>query len=127
MNRHGFSIGMERNGDGVYLALKAMGTLTHDDYQQMTPLLNAALQGAGPETVDAYLDLSEFDGWQLRAAWDDFRLGLKHGRDFRRIAIFGSSNWHQWSAKIAGWFISGEVRYFDKRAEALAWLSANGE
>ena len=42
-SRHGLSLGIERTGQQFYVTLKAVGTLTHDDYSKMTPVLDAAL------------------------------------------------------------------------------------
>ena len=123
MSRHGFSIGMERSDDKVYIAMKAFGKLTHQDYQSMTPLLDSALAGVSEQSLDLVLDLSEFEGWELRAAWDDMKLGLKHGNEFRKIALYGHSDWLSWAAKVAGWFVAGETKYFESRNAALAWLS----
>jgi len=30
--------------------------------------------------------MTELQGWELRAAWDDFKIGLKHGGDFEKVA-----------------------------------------
>ena len=56
-------------------------------------------------------------------AWDDFKLGLKHGNEFEKIAIYGNKNWQEITAKIGAWFISGEVKYFESEDDALAWLN----
>ncbi len=69
------------------------------------------------------IDATEFEGWELRAAWDDFKLGLKHGSDFYKIAIVGDKRWQQWAAKIGSWFISGKAKHFDNLADALSWLN----
>lgn len=122
MNRHGFSIGIERFSSKIYLSMKAYGRLTHADYEKIMPLLNAALTGIPEHSVDVLLDVTEFEGWELRAAWDDLKLGLTHGSEFRKIALFGNRNWQAWAAKVAGWFISGETRYFEQREAAMAWL-----
>ena len=61
-------------------------------------------------------------GWELRAAWDDFKLGLKHGSEFEKIAIYGNKNWQEIVEKMGGWFISGETKKFDNETDALAWL-----
>jgi len=124
MIRHGFSIGIERISSGIYIGMKAYGRLTHADYQKMMPLLDAALSGIPELSVDVLLDVTEFEGWELRAAWDDLQLGLRHGAEFRKIAVFGQRDWQAWAAKVTGWFISGEARYFDDRDAALAWLQA---
>lgn len=120
--RHGLSIGIERAGSDIFLTLKAIGKLTHEDYETSTPMIDSALNAVTEPKVKALIDGTELEGWELRAAWDDFRLGLKHGNEFVKIAIFGNKNWQEISAKIGAWFISGEVKYFENLDEALTWL-----
>ena len=122
IHRHGLSIGIESVGDEVFLSLKAIGKLTHDDYQTITPMIDSALEGLTKPSVKVLIDGTELEGWELRAAWDDFRIGLKHGREFEKIAIYGNKNWQEIAAKVGGWFVSGEVRYFAQCDDALAWL-----
>jgi len=119
---HGMSIGIEQFGSEFFLTLKAVGKLTHQDYEVITPMIDAALQGVQDPKVKAILDVTEMQGWELRAAWDDFRLGLKHGSEFDKVAIYGNKDWQQLAAKVGSWFISGDARFFDNRDDALAWL-----
>ena len=122
MTRHGLSIGIERVGNDFFLSLKAIGTLTHKDYETINPMIDSALESVNEPKVKVFIDGSELEGWELRAAWDDFKLGLKHGNEFEKIAIFGNKQWQEYAAKIGSWFISGEVKYFDDSNEALVWL-----
>ena len=122
MTRHGLSIGIERVGNEFFLSLKAIGTLTHKDYETINPMIDSALESVNDPKVKVFIDGSELEGWELRAAWDDFKLGLKHGNEFDKIAIFGNKQWQEYAAKIGSWFISGEVKYFDDSNEALVWL-----
>lgn len=122
IERHGLSIGIERIDNVVFLTLKAVGKLNHADYETITPMIEAALEQVKEPVIDALIDGTELDGWEPRAAWDDFKLGLKHGREFRKIAIYGNKRWQQLGAKLGGWFIGGECQYFDDRAQALNWL-----
>ena len=119
---HGFSIGMERINDDYYLILKATGKLTHEDYRKITPLLDSALEGVEEEKLCVLFDATQWDGWELRAAWDDFKLGMKHGKKFEKIALFGNKDWQEKAAKIGSWFISGEVKFFENQADAVAYL-----
>ena len=116
---HGISIGVERIGEQIFLAGKAHGKLSHGDYEVITPFLESALTEVKSHQVLMYFDVTEFDGWELRAAWDDFRIGLKHCNAFHRIAIVGSNSTQDWLAKIGNWFTSSEVRYFDQQTPAL--------
>ncbi len=123
VQRHGLFVGIERTGDKVFMSFKAVGKLTHADYQTVTPLIDSALEGVREPEVDCLVDLTELEGWELRAAWDDFKIGLKHGNKFRRIAIIGNKPWQEWAARVGDWFVSGESRYFSSAEEALAWLT----
>lgn len=120
--RHGLSIGIERVENDFFLSLKAVGKLTHEDYKTITPLIDSALAQVKEPNVNVLIDGTELEGWELRAAWDDFKLGLKHNNEFRKIAIYGNKNWQEITAKIGAWFISGEVQYFDNLLEALHWV-----
>lgn len=40
--RHGLSIGIEGIGEDFFLILKATGTLTHKDYEIITPIIDSA-------------------------------------------------------------------------------------
>ena len=122
MMRHGLSIGIERIGSDFFLSLKAVGKLTHADYEIINPMIDSALVGIKSPRIKVLVDGSELEGWELRAAWDDFKLGLKHGGEFDKIAIFGNKKWQEYSAKIGSWFISGEVKYFEDLNEALSWI-----
>lgn len=119
---HGLSIGLSRVDHDFFLTLKAVGKLTHDDYEVITPMIDSALSGVTDAKIRAVIDATEMEGWELRAAWDDFKLGVKHGRQFEKIAIVGSRKWQEVTAKIGNWFVGGEVRFFEEEDEALAWL-----
>ncbi len=120
--RHGLSIGIERAGAEFFLSLKVSGKLTHEDYEVITPMIDSALEGVTQPRIKALVDFREMAGWELRAGWDDFRLGLKHGREFEKIALCGNKGWQEKAARIGSWFISGEAKFFESLDEALAWL-----
>ena len=119
---HGVHIDVEQQENKVFMELKAIGTLTHADYEKITPLIERALEGVEDPVVNVYIDGTDFEGWDLHAAWDDLKLGLKYGRKFSKIAIYGNQRWQQIMSKVGGWFVSGEVRYFDDSIEAINWL-----
>jgi len=123
IRRHGLSIGIERTGDDFFLSFKAQGKLTHRDYEKMTPMLDSALAEVKQPKVKMFIDGTELEGWETRAAWDDLKIGLKHGNEFEKIAIYGNKKWQETTAKIGRWFLSGEVKYFEDENEAITWLN----
>jgi hypothetical protein len=122
MTKHGLSIGIERVDNQFFLTLKAAGKLTHEDYQVITPMLDSALGEVKEPNVKALIDCTELEGWELRAAWDDLKLGLKHGNEFKKVALYGNKSWQEITAKVGAWFICSEVKYFTDKQSALNWL-----
>ncbi|MCC4263059.1 STAS/SEC14 domain-containing protein [Oceanimonas baumannii] len=119
---HGISIGIERFGSEFFLVFRATGKLTHEDYQAITPFLDAALAGVKGKHVKVLVDISSFAGWELRAAWDDFKLGVKMGSQIEKVAIYGDKNWQELASRVGSWFISGEVHSFNDYGAAIEWL-----
>ncbi|MDN4503295.1 STAS/SEC14 domain-containing protein [Alteromonadaceae bacterium BrNp21-10] len=122
MQRHGLTIGIDRVGKVFILTMKVFGKLTHEDYQKITPLIDSALASVVEPKVKVLVDASELEGWELRAAWDDLKLGLKHGNEFEKIAVISNQKWLELSVKIGDWFTSGEMRHFERYEDAINWL-----
>ncbi len=121
--RHGLFIGIEHSGrDHFFISIKAIGKLTHQDYQLMVPLLEAAIEGTVQPELYALVDVTELQGWDAEALWDDLKLGVTHGRDFKKIAVVGRSGWQQWMTKVADWFTPIDIEYFYQRQAAVDWL-----
>ena len=122
IKKHGLSIGIERVDNEFFLTLKAKGKLSHKDYEIITPMIDSALTKVKEPKVKALIDGTDLEGWEPRAAWDDFKIGLKHGNEFEKIAIYGNKDWQKLTSKIGSWFISGEVKYFEDYASAYSWV-----
>ena len=120
---HGFSVSIERAGDErVLLTMHVRGKLEHQDYATLVPMLESAIAGMEHPKIDVLMDMRQLEGWEMRAAWDDLKLGVKHGRQFNKIAMVGSEKWQEVAAKMGSWFIGGEARLFQEKDAAWAWL-----
>jgi len=106
--------------DGNTIAVRASGKLSHEDYQKFIPVLEKQIEEF--DKVTLLFEFDNFTGWDLKAAKDDFKFGMKHLADFERIAMVGDKAWEHWMAFIAKPFlISGEVRYFNRENLQDAW------
>ncbi|QFU06536.1 hypothetical protein FIU82_16225 (plasmid) [Pseudoalteromonas sp. THAF3] len=123
MAKGGLKVDIERHQQRIYIALVLTGTLNHEHYQLLTPLFASALADIDEPIVDVFIDASQLDGFTTRAMWDDFKLGVIHRKQFKRIALYGHKRWQSFAASVANWFVSGEVKYFDDPRAAIAWLS----
>jgi len=121
--KHGISIGLNRVKDYFFIKMDILGSLTHEDYEIITPMLENALQSVEEPKISLLVDATKFEGWSLQAAWDDLKLGLKHNKDFEKIAFVGNKSWQEYSVKISNWFSLGSMEYFETIEEALVWLS----
>lgn len=110
---------------GNLLAVKATEKLTTEDYEKVfIPKLEELLRQNNK--IKALICFGDnFHGWELGAAWDDTRFGMKHHNDFEKIALVGAPGWVNWGTKIGAHFISGQVEIFaaDQLNAALNWIS----
>ena len=72
--------------------------------------------------MNVFIDGTELEGWEVRAAWDDFKMGMKHNNQFKKVAIYGNKKWQETASKVGDWFTSGEVQFFEDEKKALDWL-----
>lgn len=123
IKKHGLNLGLTRVEEHVFMELKAIGKLTHEDYQTITPMLESTIASIEHPKIHVLIDATEFEGWEARALWDDFKLGLKHGKEFQKMAIVGNKKWMSYAVKMGSWFIAGDAKKFDDLTEAIAWLN----
>jgi len=121
--RHGISIGLERVGIEIFIGLKVVERLTHEDYQIFTPVFESAFAAIEDPNVKMLVGLGDLGGWEPRAAWDDFKIGLKHGQKFKKIALYGGLRWQGLVAKIAPWVACGNIESFATAKDAMNWLN----
>jgi hypothetical protein len=107
------------------LAFRASGRLTHADYEEFQRRISQTLRVN--DKIRVFIDLDDFHGWDLQAAWDELRLGLHEHGHFERCAIVGDRWWEHGLIDLAKLF--WKVEYFDRsrRDEAWRWLTQPGE
>jgi SpoIIAA-like len=81
------------------------------------------MMGKGPIRM-LYVIGQDFAGYELGALWDDGAFGIKHWRDFSRVAVVGDQGWLRTSVTLFKPFFPCAVRLF-RLAElpaARAWI-----
>lgn len=101
------------------IAFSLQGKLHDEDYKAFIPVVEAAVAACGK--VRLFAQFEDFHGWDMHAAWDDFKFGLKHYASFERIALVGERRWEEWMAAFCKPFTRAQVRYFDAADSAAAW------
>lgn len=107
------------------LAIEAIGKVTHQDYQEVLIPAAEALLAKGPISV-LFVAGPDFAGYDLEALWDDAEFGVKHWRDFTRIAVVSDVAWLRAAVSMFKPFFRGEVGLFrvSELAEAKEWIAA---
>jgi hypothetical protein len=122
IKEHGISIAIKRNKQRLFIELAMLGKLTHEDYQVFVPMIDKALKEAKGLEADLLVDMTKFAGWELLAAWDDLKFGVKHRNAFGKMAVVGNKKWEEQSVKMMRYLTKGKIKFFKERDEALSWL-----
>lgn len=98
-------------------------TLKHEDYLFLNEAFEKAIENYEKKEIDVLIDALRLTGWELEAAWDDLKFGLKYDKTFRRIAFVGNKPWERYTVKVSNWFMHTEIQYFETLEEAKSWLA----
>ncbi|WP_457593287.1 STAS/SEC14 domain-containing protein [Hydrogenimonas sp.] len=118
----GVFIELSREEDEVYVEFSLVGKLTHEDYETFVPFIESAVKGLPPGSLNILIDMTRFEGWTPKAAWDDFKFGLEIRKDINKMAVVGDKTWEALFTKMIGWMISGKAEFFHDKEEARSWL-----
>lgn len=111
--------------EGRIVGVHAIGKLTDADYKAFLPELEKRITVY--RHINLLVDLEDFEGWDLHAAWDDFTFGMTHWHHFEKIALVGDKGWEKMAASISSVLMGGEVRYFDLGQREQAWVWIHGK
>jgi hypothetical protein len=93
------------------LAVEAVGKVTHEDYRTILIPKAEAMLATGPIKM-IYVIGKDFSGYDLEALWDDGTFGIKHWREFKRIAVVADQAWLRAAVSMFAPFFPAEVRLF---------------
>ena len=106
-------------GSPKVVGVKLSGKLHDEDYRRFVPMIESILTAEGK--VRLFVQFEEFQGWDMHAAWDDFKFALQHYSDFERIAMVGDRRWEKWMSSVCKPFTKAKVKYFDRSEVDAAW------
>lgn len=55
-------------------------------------------------------DMNDVHGWEVSAAWEDFKFGIGHFSDIERLAMVGETRWQEGMARLCKPFTKAGVR-----------------
>jgi len=111
--------------DRGILILRPEGALRAEDFAGLAAIVDPYLEQKG-DLKGILVEAPAFPGWENFAGLvSHLRFVRDHHRHVRRIAAVTDSAFLSIAPKIAGHFVSAELKVFDAgaRAAALAWIS----
>ena len=110
---------MDRSTQTV-LGFKVSGTVTKDDYEVLTPAVEAAIDANG--SVSLLLDLTGFY-WEKVSAWaSDLRFAKQYHDKISKMAIVGDKKWERHLASLCSPYYAKEAKFFESDSDAWDWL-----
>lgn len=111
---------------GNILAVQCSQKLTEKDYEEvLIPRLEALIQEHTKARFLFFMD-EDFAGWDLDAAIQYARFGLKHRRRFEKVAAICGPRWVNWGMKMKSYLVPGQVRTFscEEALQARDWIES---
>ena len=108
------------------LTLWPEGALSAGDFEALAGTVDPFLEERG-ELTGILLEAPAFPGWEsFGALVTHLRFVREHHRKVRRIAVVSDSAFLSVAPKIAGHFVSAELKTFEagQREAAIAWLTS---
>ena len=106
------------------LGITAKGNVTGFDYETvLIPAVEQIL--AGHKNLRFLYHLGdEFSGVDVKAMYDDAKVGLQHLTAWERVVVVTDIGWIRTALKAFGFVMPGRVRIFgnSELADALKWL-----
>lgn len=108
------------------LAFRAVGKVTDEDYKSaLIPAVEDQIRTQGKARF-VYVIGPEFECFGSEAMLDDALFGVKHWRDFERIALVTDRDWIANAMRIVMPLMPAKTKLFhtDELKDALAWAAA---
>jgi hypothetical protein len=110
--------------DGV-IGVEASGVISSEDYSKvLVPMLDK-VRKEGKKARFLYHYTPKVEGFTLGAAWQDFRVGLRHMRFIASAAVVTDSPWLRRVCRVCARFMPMNLRVFPERSydDAVEWLA----
>jgi SpoIIAA-like len=108
---------------GVAFGFKIVGKLLDEHLKAFEPQLEFFIAQHKEHPIGILADLTEMDGAEWKARWDDLRFLQKHTSQIARMAIVGAHRWEEvvelFTAGAA--VLQSETRYFESSEMQHAW------
>jgi hypothetical protein len=107
---------------GPAFGFKVVGRLTGEDIASISQQIELAI-GNRRKPIGLLADLSDMEGADWKARWEEMRFLQHHSNQIARLAIISNSDWQEISEMVlvATALLQAETRYFHSSEILHAW------
>jgi hypothetical protein len=107
------------------VAITAKDRVIRQDYESvLIPAVNDVLKRHGK--IRLYYEFgAQYSGFDAGAAWQDFKVGVEHWKNWERVAVVTDVAWIRQATLAFGFLLPGRMRVFTlaEKAEAREWVA----
>ena len=102
---------------------RVVGKLTDNELKAFEPQLGFFIAERKKHPIGILADLTEMNGAEWKACWEDMRFLQKHTDHIARMAVVGAHDWTALAAMLTSGaaILQSETRYFDSSEIQHAW------
>jgi hypothetical protein len=116
---------MERlkESGGAAFGFKVVGKLTAEELKAFEPQLEFFIAERKKKPIGLLADLSEMEGADWKAHWNEMRFLQKHTDHVARFAVVGAKKWEEIVELVVtgAAVLQSETRYFERSEILQAW------
>jgi len=112
-----------RESEGRAFGFKVSGKVTAEDVRAFLPQLELAIRERGKRTLGILADLTDMEGTDWGARWEEIQFLSKYSEHIERVAVVGARTWEELKAEVLGGtvLIQAETRYYHGPDILHAW------
>jgi hypothetical protein len=112
-----------KESHGAAIGFKVVGRVTADEVKAFEPQIEFVIAQRKERPIGILADLSQMEGADWKARWDEMRFLQKYTDHIARMAVVGADKWEEVVAMVlAGTAVlQAETRYFTSSEINSAW------
>jgi hypothetical protein len=114
-----FVIKVMEESKGSVIGFRAIGDITREDYDKLTPICEELIEQQG--NIRVLIDMKDFKLEEPSAWKADFHFGHEFHNKIEKMAIVGNKRWEAWMTDFCNHFYAKEAKYFKSENIEDAW------
>jgi hypothetical protein len=108
---------------GGVIGFKVVGKLTAEDIKAFEPQIEVVIAERKHKPIGILADLSQMEGADFAARWDEMRFLQKHTTHIARMAVVGADKWEEIVSMVTAGaaVLQSETHYFEEPQILKAW------